>query len=360
MTAGPIRVVILGGGNWAATAHIPALRRHPQAEVVAIYRHDPAAARQMADDFGIEHAGSDIARLIEESRADAAIVSSIAAQHYEQAKAALQAGLHVLIEKPMTITAAEAAELEAIAARNGLHFLISHPWHYTRHAIEARRLVAEGQIGEIRMVSQLFTNFGLGLYFGRTWGQVFGETPNAQNLAEPYAVPNADAFRDPRLSGGGQKYNQIPHAVALLSFILGGEPLEVFARFNDAGLGVDLYDVLTIKWSGEAIVSIASCMLPANTDRQNELRIFGSEGMLLLEMWKGAMVMHRGRNEVRTFPDQTEDESYPLFAPAADLVDTILGRSSNGSPASLGVIAMRVIEAAIESARTGMNVRISR
>jgi len=360
MAGAKVRVIIIGGGNWAATAHIPALQRHPDAEVVGLFRRDAVAARKMADDFSIPFASNDIPTLIRESKPDAAIVSSIAAQHYAQSKVALEAGLHVLIEKPMTITAAEAEELQAIAARKGLHFLISHPWHYTRHAIESRRLLQDGAIGEIRMISQLFTNFGLGLYSGWSWGKVFGETPNPQNLAQPYVIPDLEAFRDPRLSGGGQKYNQIPHGVALLAFLTGGEPTEVFARFNDAGMAVDLYDTLNLKWSDGAVVSIASCMLPGNTDRQHEVRIYGSAGMLLLEMWKGRMELHDGQNRVRHFPDQSEEESYPLYAPAENLVETILGRSGNGSPASLGVISMRLVEAATESARTGANVLIRR
>src|SRR3990170_5945433 len=183
MAGEKVRVMILGAGNWAATAHIPALQRHPDADVVGLWKRDERAARKMADDFSIPFASSDIPTLIRESKPHAAIVSTVAALHYEQTKVALEAGLHVLIEKPMTITAAEAEELQHIADRKGLHFLISHPWHYTPHAVEARKLVQSGALGEIRMISQLFTNFGLGLYKGLPWDQVFGENPTPQNLA---------------------------------------------------------------------------------------------------------------------------------------------------------------------------------
>jgi hypothetical protein len=144
MAGAKIRVVILGGGNWAAMAHIPALRGHPDAEVVGLWKRDAASARKMADHFSIPFASSDAAALIRECRPDAAIVSTVAALHHAQAKIALEAGLHVLIEKPMTFTAAEAEELQEIADRKGLHFLISHPWHYTRHAVEARKLLQSG------------------------------------------------------------------------------------------------------------------------------------------------------------------------------------------------------------------------
>jgi len=92
MAGAKVRVIIIGGGNWAATAHIPALQRHPDAEVVGLFRRDAVAARKMADDFSIPFASNDIPTLIRESKPDAAIVSSIAAQHYAQSKVALEAG----------------------------------------------------------------------------------------------------------------------------------------------------------------------------------------------------------------------------------------------------------------------------
>jgi predicted dehydrogenase len=125
-------------------------------------------------------------------------------------------------------------------------------------------------------------------------------------------------------------------------------------------MAIDTYDVLSMKWSDGAIVSIASGLLTASTDRQHEVRIYGSEGMLLMEMWKGRMELHDAEGQVRRFPDQTEVESYPVEAPAVDLVETILGRSSNGSPASLGVVCMRLVEAATESVRTGRSVAVRR
>ena len=79
MAAPKVRVIIIGGGNWAATAHIPAVQGHPDAEAVGLFRRDAVAARKMADDFSIPHASADLPALIRESKPDAAIVSSIAA-----------------------------------------------------------------------------------------------------------------------------------------------------------------------------------------------------------------------------------------------------------------------------------------
>ena len=99
----------------------------------------------------------------------AAIVSSAAVAHYHQAKACLERGLHVLIEKPMTIRAAETRELVELAERKGVQFLISAPFYYIPHAVEAKRLVESGALGQIKLISVLYTNFTAGVLKGLTW-----------------------------------------------------------------------------------------------------------------------------------------------------------------------------------------------
>jgi predicted dehydrogenase len=358
MARAKVRVVVLGAGSWATTVHIPALQQHPDAEVVGLWKRGATAARRFADDFSIPFASDDVRQLIRECKPDAAIVSSVAALHYEQAKVALEAGLHVLIEKPMTFTADQAQELQDIADRSSLHFLISHPWHYNPHAVEARRLVQSGALGDVKLINQLFTNFGIGVLQGLPYAEIFGRNPTPQNLAEPYAVPGQTSYSDPSVSGGGQIYSQVPHALAFLAFMTGRRPTEVFARFDNAGLVLDVYDTLSLRWDDGSLSSTASCLLGSATDRQHEVRVYGTAGMLLIELWKGTMELHDREDRVHVFPDLTAEEAYPVHAPALDLVDTILGRSGNGSPASLGVTSMYVVEAATESARTGSNVQV--
>jgi predicted dehydrogenase len=89
---------------------------------------------------------------------EAVIVSSTPNMHDVQAKAALDRSLHVLIEKPMTFTAAEARELVEIAAARCVELVISCAWHFTAHGIMARHLIAGGSLGRIKMISVLMTN----------------------------------------------------------------------------------------------------------------------------------------------------------------------------------------------------------
>jgi len=190
------------------------------------------------------------------------------------------------------------AQNSPISISAGLQFLLSCPWHFTPHGIEARRLIQSGKLGQIKMIGVMMTNFTEGLYQGLTWDEVFGKNPTRQNAAQPYRAPGLASYSDPAVASGG----------------------------------------------------------PMPSDRQNEVRVYGTKGQILLELWKGKMEFHDDAFHVTRYPDIAEENIYPMFEPARNLVDSITGAAPNGSPATLGLYAMRIIEAAVQSARTGANV----
>lgn len=96
---------VIGAGWWATYAHLPALTQHPRANVVAIQKRSMDEARRVAADFGVPQAFTDWRELLD-ADLDAVVIASSPNLHYEQAMAAIERGLHVLVEKPMTITAA--------------------------------------------------------------------------------------------------------------------------------------------------------------------------------------------------------------------------------------------------------------
>ena len=80
--------------------------------------------------------------------------------------------------------------------------------------------------------------------------------------------------------------------------------------------------------------------------------------MIFMELWRGTMQYHSRTGEVHDYPNLPDDAVYPIYAPTDNLVDSVLGAAPNQSPATLGLSAMKLIEAACESARTGANVII--
>ena len=272
-----VRIGVIGAGWWATSAHIPAIRSHPQAQLVAVQSRERDQAERIARDFGAKYASRGVEELLALEEIDAVIIASTPNVHFAQAKAAMHSGRHVLLEKPMTFTAREARELVELAAEKKLHLVMSCPWHFTRHGIEARRLIQAGALGEIKMISVLMTNPIDKLLRGINTSPTHG-------MENVYVEPCLGSYNDPAIAGGGQIYCQVSHAAAYLTFLTGLRPAGVFARFDRDGSANDIYNALTVTLENGALVSLASTGATPMTERNYEVRIFGSQAILQLEL----------------------------------------------------------------------------
>jgi len=342
---------VIGAGWWGTYAHVPALLAHPRAELVAVQTRDPESAAKIGRDFNIPRTFTSADALIAQEDLEAVVISSVPNLHFPQAMAALQRGLHVLVEKPMTFTAAEARQLVKFAEARKLHLLVCFPWHYTRHAQEARRLIAQGELGEVRMLSVLMTNAVDHLIRGASTFPTHGE-------GRPYIDPQGETYSDTAVAGGGQIYTQVAHVAGYLTFLTGARPAQVFARFHNDGCRLDIYDVLNVELEDGCVAAVASTGATPAGKRLYEVRVFGTKACLFMELWSGTMTLvRRDGGEIR-YPDLSSAEVFPERAPAQNLVDTILGVAPTVSPGTLGLASMEVIEAACESARTGQNIKL--
>jgi len=346
-----VRVGVIGAGWWATSAHIPAIQAHPNAELVAVQSRERAKAERIARDFGAKHAFTNVGELLALEDLEAVIIATTPNVHFAQAKAALQSGHHVLLEKPMTFTAGEARELVELAAKRKRQLVMSCPWHYTAHGLEARRLIHSGALGEIKMISVLMTNPIDKLLRGINTSPTHG-------MEKVYVEPRLGSYNDPAIAGGGQIYCQVSHAAAYLTFLTGLRPAEVFARFDNDGSPNDIYNTLTITLENGALVSLASTGATPLDERNYEVRVFGGRAILQLELWRGTMTMIDFVGQRTEFKPLANEEIYPSQLPALNFIDVILGKAANGSPGDLGLTSMEIIEAACESARTGRNEKI--
>ena len=346
-----VRIGVIGAGWWATFAHIPAIKSHPNAELVAVQSRERAKAERIARDFGARHACASVEEILALPELAAVIVASTPNVHFAQAKAALQSGRHVLIEKPMTFTAVEARELVELAAQKKLQIVISCPWHFTRHGIEARRLIQSGALGQIKMISVLMTNPIDKLLRGINTSPTYG-------MENVYVEPHHGSYNNPAIAGGGQIYCQVSHAAAYLTFLTGLRPLEVFARFDRDGSPNDIYNALTITLENGALVSLASTGATPLAEKNYAVHIFGSNAILQLELWRGTMTLIDFTDKRTEFLPLAKYEIYPAQSPALNFIDAILGKIPNGSPGDLGLASMEIIEAACESAQTGRNEKI--
>jgi predicted dehydrogenase len=200
------------------------------------------------------------------------------------------------------------------------------------------------------MISMLMTNPVSGLLRG---------TSNQPTHGTPYMHPRADTYSDPRISGGGQMYAQVCHAAAYLTYLTGARATEVFAQLHNDGAAVDIYDAILLRMNDSSVVTIASTGATSLTRKDFEVRIFGTAGMLFLDLWNGHMEHILLQGKQRTYPDLSAESIYPHQAPVNNLIDSIFHPERNLSPAILGVAAMEVIEAASRSAQANKNILVS-
>ena len=222
-----------------------------EVDVVAVGSRDPARARTFADEHGIPTAYGSYEELLADPAVEAIYNPLPNTLHCEWSIRALEAGKHVLCEKPMSSSAAEVEEAFAAAERTG--FLLTEAFMY-RHHPQARRLealVAEGAIGELRVIRSAFS-YGL------------------------FDVGNIRLRTD---VDGGALMDVGCYCVSG-SRLLGGEPESVFGRAYVGPTGTDWAFTGSLRFPGDvlALFDCATCL----ADR-DELEAIGSEGSLFLD-----------------------------------------------------------------------------
>jgi predicted dehydrogenase len=147
----PVNVAVIGSGFMGA-AHIDALRRVPGVQVVAIASVDLPRAKEIAGQFGIPHVEEDWRVLLGRSDVHAVHNCTPNNLHFEVNRALIQARKHVLSEKPLTMTAAESAELVRIAREAGVVTAINFNYRGYPLVQQARGMVARGDLGNLFLV----------------------------------------------------------------------------------------------------------------------------------------------------------------------------------------------------------------
>ena len=149
-TPGPgcLRIALLGTG-WIMDFHARAVLEHPGAELVAAANWREPSLRRLAERYGIPRVTTDWRALAADPGIDAAVIGTPNALHAAQATAFLEAGKHVLVEKPMTTTVAEADTMVAAARGAGAWLMVAHCWRFHPDVRALRARVEAGELGAI-------------------------------------------------------------------------------------------------------------------------------------------------------------------------------------------------------------------
>lgn len=357
-SAPPLSVGIIGGGFMART-HTRAARA-AGADVAAVLSSRPERTMRAAADLGIRHAAAGLEDLLE--RVDVVHVCSPNATHAGHARAVLEAGKHVVCEKPLAIAPEEAVELAELAARAGVTATVPFIYRFHPMARQARHEAGGGGLGRLLTVR--------GNYL-QDWMLQEDDT---------------DWRVDPAAGGPSRAFADIgSHLVDLLEFMAGERIVRVNARLGIAhrtrrGQPVDTEDaaVCLVEMEGGAIGSLMVSQVNAGRKNALSLELAGTVGSVVFdqehpdELWLGGR--EGSRILARDAPSLVEDAVRLSVVPAghpmgyldafnafvADTYAAIGGQSPAGLPTFAdGLRAATVTAAVLQSSRSNSWVDVS-
>ncbi|CAN5836714.1 hypothetical protein BH24DEI2_BH24DEI2_16480 [soil metagenome] len=342
------RIGFIGAGWWATAVQLPYFADRDDVELVGVCRLGAQELEQVREKFGFQTATQDYDELVALSL-DGVVVASPHIFHYEHAKAVLESGKHALVEKPLAVRGADARELVALAKANDKQIMIPQGWSFRPFAREARRLAP--QLGEVRhVVCQMASALG----------DLFGGEGMVETEGETFRPP-VSTWADPERAGG-YGWGQLCHALGLLFGITALEPSEVFAWMGRSKTGVDYYDAINVRFANGAtgVISGAATLPKPSTDGvdlkqyQIDIRIFGTEGVMLLDIERERLELRRHDGNHTIVPLEPGDGAYETYQPLERFVQICLGRQvANDAPGEVAQRAVEVIEAAHKSAESG-------
>lgn len=346
------RIGVIGTGSWSTYAHIPALVANPEAEVVALAEIRPDVLARAAERYGVARTYTDYRQMLAQESLDGAVVAVWHVAHFEVAQACLQAGLHLVLEKPMVLRAVHAQRLVALAQECRREIILSYPWQYLPLTLRVRAVMQSGELGVVRYINCVFSSACLNLYRG-------DDGSDRPEVAAQYPVVGpGDVFADPERSGGGQGYLQVTHAAALLLFITGLQPVSVIALMDNLDVRVDVIDAIITRLDSGALATIGSTGTLDGEDGKLDLQIYCDRGWVDLDYIAGTgRIRHADGTDEYLTPvaddprwNYCDYQNYPAAAPVTNLVDVIVRQGANGSPAETGWRTVELLEAAYRSA----------
>ena len=159
---------IIGTSWWTEMMYLPSLKSHLEAELVAICGRDRERARDLAKVNSIPQVFSDYRRLIGDAQLDAVVVATPDDLHFPMTMVALEAGLHVLCEKPIANNVDDARRMQEGAKAAGVKNMVLFTWRWQPHWQHLKRLIDEGYIGRCHQARFAFDG-GQARQHDHTW-----------------------------------------------------------------------------------------------------------------------------------------------------------------------------------------------
>jgi predicted dehydrogenase len=337
----PVRLGVIGAGWFASRRHCPDIVGHPEAELKALCRRDPEKLAAMARAFQVEHTFTDYGDLLGSGLLDGVVICSPHDLHYEHARAALEQGLPVLLEKPITTDPRQGRELVALAAQKQLALIVAQNPPYWSHCRLLRDQIRKGVLGELEAASIHWVGNAKG---------VLGLEPLPQDL--PGIVPPTLFRGDPRQNGGGFLMDGGSHLICELVWCTGLKVVELTAQMDDPAF--DLRAVLTLRLENGALATLGNIADSSLRAKRQHSLYCGSKGTARargfpFEIWleRGGALEHFSETQLAAPP-----------TPVGNFVDCLLGRGRPEIDGDTAVHVVEIVRAAQEAAARGERVKL--
>jgi predicted dehydrogenase len=257
------------------------------------------------------------------SKPDAVVLVTPHTLHYSQAKAALEAGMHVLCEKPLVTSSKDAYSLWEVVKKSGRKLAIGFQAPYTAEYQCIKRLRDDGAMGKVQLI--------------QGW------------LAQGWMKATAGKWRqDPALSGGGQMYDSGAHVLNGIMWIMNDPVVEV-ACFNDnCGTKVDINGTAILKFQNGAMGSVC---IGGNSPGWDVSITVQTDEMVLKTAPHGGW-LEATRQGRKFYPQVQYDDRPAAGTPHLNFINAILGKEELQAPVRYGVLLSALMDALYESAAT--------
>jgi predicted dehydrogenase len=247
-SAGPLRIGVVGAAN-IARLFVQAVRPSAKVTVAAVASRDVERATVFAREHGIERVHASYDALLADAGIDAVYVPLPNNLHAQWSIRAATAGKHVLCEKPLAASAAEARAMFEAAERNGVYLVEAYPYRAQAQTLKVRELLAAGTIGRVQLIQASF------------------------------GFPLADAANirmDPGLAGGALM-DAGSYPVSFVRMVSGAAPARVQALSRWGATGVDVATMATLEYP-DGLLAQVSCSF--TTARHRHAFIAGDAGSI--------------------------------------------------------------------------------
>ena len=342
-----INIGIIGCGKIAQVRHIPEYAENPDAKLAAFFSPNRARAQEQADKYGGKVYDTAEA-LLADPDIDAVSICAANYAHAELSIQALNAGKHVLCEKPMATTLADCEAMVECAKKNGKFLMIGHNQRLAKAHMEAKRLIDEGLIGDIITFR---TSFGHG--GPETWSISPGKNV---------------WFFDKKKAAMGVMADLGVHKTDLIQYLTGQRVVRTTARLvtldkrgEDGELiGVDDNAVCIYEMSGGAFGTMTASWTYYGAE-DNSTVLYGTKGIMriyddpahsiVVKLADGTMQTY-DVEQIQTNDNQTKSGVIDLW------VDCLKNNRAPEISGESALCAMRAVFASIASSQTGKAVEI--